>query len=388
MNKLRIRVAVLVGCSILLTFLIIAAIYNVSTRSYLSSEVKKSIDNIFVLSYENYDESYLYIPECFYIEERLLNNSAAINSHHYSLKERRIIEWCREHDASTVTKAVINQNTYYIRTGRVDYDDDLKYESPEIIVAYIDVSGEPEMIAQTNLFLLAAAVIISIFGSLLGLIFGKKIEESQLSQKLFFENTSHELKTPLTSIRGYAEGMERGVITDYQKTGSVIISQTEKMSRLIDDILLMAKLESGSAPLEYTDVEVSEFVQNCLMPLEGAVENRCLAVELRLAGGTIRADENRLDQAFSNLLVNAIRYAKSRIVIVYDGRILSVSNDCDDVEKIDTDHIFERFYTGQNGSTGVGLALAKDIIELHKWKIRADKHNNEICVQIDITNRS
>ena len=280
------------------------------------------------------------------------------------------------------------QNTYYIRTGRVDYDDDLKYESPEIIVAYIDVSGEPEMIAQTNLFLLAAAVIISIFGSLLGLIFGKKIEESQLSQKLFFENTSHELKTPLTSIRGYAEGMERGVITDYQKTGSVIISQTEKMSRLIDDILLMAKLESGSAPLEYTDVEVSEFVQNCLMPLEGAVENRCLAVELRLAGGTIRADENRLDQAFSNLLVNAIRYAKSRIVIVYDGRILSVSNDCDDVEKIDTDHIFERFYTGQNGSTGVGLALAKDIIELHKWKIRADKHNDYICVQIDITNRS
>lgn len=92
---------------------------------------------------------------------------------------------------------------------------------------------------------MAAAVIISIFGSLLGLIFGKKIEESQLSQKLFFENTSHELKTPLTSIRGYAEGMERGVITDYQKTGSVIISQTEKMSRLIDDILLMAKLESG-----------------------------------------------------------------------------------------------------------------------------------------------
>ena len=287
-----------------------------------------------------------------------------------------------------MTKAVINQNTYYIRTGRVDYDDDLKYESPEVIVAYVDVSGEPEMIAQTNLFLLLAAVIISIFGSLLGLIFGKKIEESQLSQKLFFENTSHELKTPLTSIRGYAEGMERGVITDYQKTGSVIISQTEKMSRLIDDILLMAKLESGSAPLEYTDVEVSEFVQNCLMPLEGAVENRCLAVELRLAGGTIRADENRLDQAFSNLLVNAIRYAKSRIVIVYDGRILSVSNDCDDVEKIDTDHIFERFYTGQNGSTGVGLALAKDIIELHKWKIRADKHNDDICIQIDITNRS
>ena len=80
MNKLRIRVAVLVGCSILLTFLIIAAIYNVSTRSYLSSEVKKSIDNVFVLSYENYDESYLYIPECFYIEERLLNNSAVINS--------------------------------------------------------------------------------------------------------------------------------------------------------------------------------------------------------------------------------------------------------------------------------------------------------------------
>ncbi len=192
MNKLRIRVAVLVGCSILLTFLIIAAIYNVSTRSYLSSEVKKSIDNIFVLSYENYDESYLYIPECFYIEERLLNNSAAINSDHYSLKERRIIEWCREHDASTVTKAVINQNTYYIRTGRVDYDDDLKYESPEIIVAYIDVSGEPEMIAQTNLFLLAAAVIISIFGSLLGLIFGKK------SKKVSFHK-SFSLKTLHTS---------------------------------------------------------------------------------------------------------------------------------------------------------------------------------------------
>ena len=91
------------------------------------------------------------------------------------------------------------------------------------IIAYVDVTSELATIKKMSIFFLIAAVIIGLIGSIEGYMIGRRLERSRLAEKQFFENTSHELKTPLTSIRGYAEGIERGVITDYKKTGQKVL---------------------------------------------------------------------------------------------------------------------------------------------------------------------
>lgn len=271
-----------------------------------------------------------------------------------------------------------------------DYDYYHSYYMPNAekegyMLIYVDISGEPEIIRKTTVFMLIAAVITGIFASLEGFIIGRKLEQSQLAQKQFFENTSHELKTPLTSIRGYAEGIETGIITDYRRTGRVISAQTEKMSRLIEEILFTAKLESGSLKLEKEYIEMSEFVENCLMPFEGVIMNKGIQVSLQLGEGKVLADPDRLDHAVSNLITNALKYAKHNIGLAFDGRVLYIYNDCEEIPPDDMKHIFERFHTGKNGNTGIGLAIAKEIIELHGWKIDAEYKNGGITFSIVIS---
>ena len=214
---------------------------------------------------------------------------------------------------------------------------------------------------------------------------GRRLEQSAKAEKQFFENTSHELKTPLTSIRGYAEGIQTGVITDYKKTGKVITKETEKMSRLIEEILLSAKLESGAMQLHRESMELNEFVEECLMPMEGAVLSRGLDVELSLEPHKVSADPDRLEQAISNLITNALKYAKSRLSIKLEKGLLTIQNDCDYISDNDLAHLFDRFYTGEKGNTGIGLSLAKEIIELHGWKISAGRTNDGIVFAINLS---
>ena len=156
------------------------------------------------------------------------------------------------------------------------------------------------------------------------------------------------------------------------------------MSRLVEEILLVSKLESGAMTLTREQLELGEFVENCLMPLEGAVMSRGLTVSLELGQRTVFADPDRLDQAVSNLLTNAIKYAKSSLRISLDERHLLIGNDCDGLTDDELRHIFERFYTGRNGNTGIGLALAKEIIELHGWSITAARSSDGIVFDVTL----
>ena len=255
------------------------------------------------------------------------------------------------------------------------------------VVGYVDVTGELELIRQINTVFLMAALAIGIFGSTMGFFIGRKLEQNQLAQKQFFENTSHELKTPLTSIRGYAEGIEKGVITDYPRTGKTIAAQTEKMSRLVEEILCMAKLESGSMKPEKEEIELTAFLQDCLMPFEGTVISRSLDVTLDLQPMTVSADPDKLEHAVTNLLTNALKYARTKIVISCGGGVFRIANDCDSLSDDTLAHLFERFYTGRDGNTGIGLSLAKDLIELHGWRISAVRTEDGICFVTDTRRR-
>ena len=310
------------------------------------------------------DERSLYTAETLLI---LPDKKGSLNLERFlTEKEKQIYDWCKEHTVNELKREKILDKVYYIQGTELDYG---------TAVAYVDVTGEYEMIRRVNVIFLIAAIVIGLLGGLAGYLMGRKLEQTQLVQKQFFENTSHELKTPLTAIRGYAEGIETGVITDYQKTGRVINAQVEQMNTMVEGILSIAKIESGALPIKKEEVSVADFIQDCLMPLEGVVRNRGLAVELQLGAGTVSADPDQLEHAVTNLLTNAIKYSAGRIRITSSAEELMIWNDLPKdfpLSEKDLAHLFDRFYTGPNGNTGIGLALAKEIIGLHGWKVSAE----------------
>ena len=335
-----------------------------------------------ILTQQDEYEPTLYYPDIIVID--LDFDGSDENLKNYTAKERSLIEWCREYYDDDIQMAKIGVNTYYVAIAE---DEDLgtisnNGESEYAYIAYVDVTGEPEMISWISRVFLIVALITGGIGAFLGYLTGKKIEQTQLTQKQFFENTSHELKTPLAAIQGYAEGIETGVITDYKKTGHVIATQSEKMAQLVEEILCMSKLEGGVVTLHSEPIKADEFIENCLMPFEGTVMSKCLSVELDLAPESITADPDQLEHAVTNLMTNAIKFAKSMVRISNDGTSIRIWNDCDPISADELKHIFDRFYTGKSGNTGIGLAITKEIITLHGWELNADYSHSKLMIGI------
>jgi signal transduction histidine kinase len=377
------------GGAVLLTMLIILILFNVLMRSRIEQNARESIES--VLGYGDKDSQPLYTPSVI----EFFGESLGLGDQR-SRVEKRLIEFCNEEQPEGITKAEIGKSIYYLEDKTVtaseitdSLTDSGEYSLNDLretvigallpliegqrIIAYIDVTGETELIGSMTLFFLINAAALGAAAGVAGYLVGRRLERSQLVQKQFFENTSHELKTPLTSIRGYAEGIEKGVITDYAKTGRVIAAQTEKMSGLVEEILCMAKLESGSVSLEKEPVELTAFMQDCLMPFEGTVLTRGLNVKLQLEEMTVPADPEKLEHAISNLLTNALKYARTEIRISCGGGVIRIENDCEPLTDDALRHLFDRFYTGRGGNTGLGLSIARDLISLHGWKLTAER---------------
>ena len=397
MKHTRFKIAGLVGGAVLMTLLIILILLQVISARQAESKATAALEALYSDGPITYDVQYS--PSLIELPDGL--NSKTDGFMEYTTLERHLIEWCREHESSEVRKVKLDDRTLYVRMGEVNGasfvttlitefagEDDISFitelfpfliqNTNTYVISYVDITGELATIRSICYYFMIAAGILSILGTFAGYLLGRKLEQSSKSEKQFFENTSHELKTPLTAIRGYAEGIETGVITDYKRTGQVISRETEKMSRLIEEILLSAKLESGSMPLHRESVALNELVEECLMPMEGAVASRGLQVDLSLSPMTISADPDRLEHAFANLLTNAVKYAKSRLSIQLENGLLTIQNDCDAITDEDLKHLFDRFYTGANGNTGIGLSLAKEIIELHGGRIRAERTTDGI----------
>lgn len=424
MSRIRLRIAALVGGTVLITLLLILAIFNINIRKDTRKKVEESFK--YTSGYWYGDVNAPYTPVVMLINGDYHDKEPVDEyDEFYYGTGSELVQWCREHEPEGIVEAEIGEKFYYLRmrklskteyremfgTAQRDSDGELIYYDPmgdeydeyyyeedyEYLedflpneeelgyeLAFLDLSSEPDTIMRMNIFFLIAAAVTGLLGSIEGYFIGGRLEKDKLSQKQFFENTSHELKTPLTSIRGYAEGIEMGIITDYKKTGRVITAQTEKMSRLIEEILYVAKLESGALTLDKEYLEISEFIENCLMPLEGAVMSRGIEVGLDLNKDKVFADPDRLEHALTNLLTNALKYARSRIDISYSDKALKIHNDCSSLTKEELKHIFDRFHTGKGGSTGIGLALAKEIIELHGWTIRADSEGDGITFTVTV----
>ncbi len=386
--KTRIKISLLVGLTVAATILFVLVIFNMIRNEQLENQAEQAIDEVVEANIEiifGYDDASEFIyedeTESTYYAELIYLTEYEDKNNEYTIttKEEKIVDWYKKHPSDVMQFANIENASYFIKS--VDLSDEY---GEYILLAYVNVTGEPELIRETNIVLIITAIIIGIIGSIMGYIMGRKLEENELSQRTFFENTSHELKTPLMTINGYAEGLEKGVVTDYKKVGRIINSQTRRMSSLIEDILYISKVESGMVTLQKEKIEVDSYIQDILMPFEGIVMNKGIEITINLNKGYINADPDKLEHAISNLITNAIKYADRRIEIDYTDNRLSIWNDGPTLSDEELSHIFERFYTSSNGNTGIGLALAKEIIKLHGYSIIAKNYNNGTKIVVNM----
>ncbi len=219
----------------------------------------------------------------------------------------------------------------------------------------------------------------------------REVARSNRTLRDFVANVSHDLRTPLTSIQGFSQAMVDGTLRereDWVEAGRIVNEETERMRRLVEDLLELSKMEAGQAALDLAEVDFATLVGQAVERAErAAAERRVELVYRPLAAPTVRADTRRIERVVDNLLGNAIKHtplggaitvALDRIAESGPRARLAVHNSGSLIPPEDLPRIFERFYqvdksrAGSAGGSGLGLAIAREIVQAHGGRISAN----------------
>ena len=227
--------------------------------------------------------------------------------------------------------------------------------------------------------------VVGVICLLLDITAQKKTEKLR---REFTANVTHELKTPLTSISGYAEMIENGMVTepeDMQKFAGRIHKEAGRLISLIGDIMRLSKMDDKAYQIEgVKKVNLKDTVEEAVETLEMSTRKNNITIETDLQDVTVTGNETQLFELVYNLCDNAIRYNKpnGKVYITLktenESPVLVVKDTGIGIEKKHKERIFERFYrvdksrSKETGGTGLGLAIVKHIAEIHNAKIKVD----------------
>ena len=210
-------------------------------------------------------------------------------------------------------------------------------------------------------------------------------------RKEFVANVSHELRTPLTNVRSYAETIrDMEDIPRDTENGflDIIISETDRMTRIVQDLLTLSRLDSGRAEIKMVRFSLYEAIESVCRAVELEAQRRG-HVLIRLYGETlpmIVGDRNRLEQVMMNVVGNSIKYTPDGGRIEVDAGIrgknvwIDVSDNGIGIPQKDRERIFDRFYrvdkarSRESGGTGLGLSIAREIVLRHHGSIALTSH--------------
>lgn len=205
-------------------------------------------------------------------------------------------------------------------------------------------------------------------------------------KKDFVVNISHELRTPLTAIKGFAETLEEEEKDqDHLRYLDIIKRHTDRLIRIVNDLLLLSELEERGDILEIEPVDVHRLIENIMRMFEQRLQKKGLSARVETEGTVplLSADPYRLEQLFINLIDNAIKYTEKGGVTVQltgfqQGARVKIQDTGIGISKEHLTRIFERFYVTDKshskrlGGTGLGLSIVKRIVLLHNGDISAD----------------
>lgn len=208
----------------------------------------------------------------------------------------------------------------------------------------------------------------------------EKERQMEKMRKEFVASVSHELKTPVSVIEGYAEGIKDGIVdeNDQGEYVDIIIDEAKKMGRLVTDMLDVSQMESGSFKLVKEKFYLDELVNDLIRKYAGLMESAELKPDVHVENKVfVYADRRRLEQVITNFITNAAKYTDSRkyarISLTVEGckAKFEIENSCEKIPEEELQKVWDIFYkidkSGNKkfGGTGIGLAIVKNIMQLH-----------------------
>ncbi len=226
-----------------------------------------------------------------------------------------------------------------------------------------------------------------ISGVILFLVDATEQQLAQKSREEFTANVSHELKTPLTSISGFAELIEGGMVSsdaDVKMFSGLIRKESSRLLKLIDDIIHLSKLNSNNSDTLTDSVDLWDLVQEECEFLLPAADKRNISIHCEGEPAVIQGNHTMLQEVVYNLCENAVKYNvdDGQVFVRVEAQehqvLLSVRDTGIGISKEHQDRIFERFYrvdksrSKETGGTGLGLSIVKHIVQVHKGKLSID----------------
>lgn len=231
-------------------------------------------------------------------------------------------------------------------------------------------------------------------------------QKLELSRREFVANVSHELRTPLTTVKSYAETLKDFLDDDIDKEQfsaflSVIEGETDRMARLVKDLLILSKLDYGKEQMHMERFNLSNLLADVIKKIKINSDNKkqSLIFEPTNPITNFFGDKDRIEQVLVNIISNAIKYTPEggeifvTSMCVYDTAYIKVKDTGLGIPKKDLSHIFERFYrvdkarSRAQGGTGLGLAIAKEIVEAHDGTIEISSvftKGTEVIIKLPI----
>ena len=402
MKNIKLRIVYLILGAALLLFALFMLAVNVVIPAHFVSEAEKALRN--EAQYENrtipytyegevYDddwddgaEEHFFTPSIVFLE---LENGYQPNTWSqdtYRL-EKKLLEYCKGRDLSLNQCYTFKTDRHHLIFMSVQEEQD-DWEKPYAYIMYIDIGPITRYIVTLNWAFFGVLLAISSVMCLLGFRFGRDIEKEAERQQTFFQNASHELKTPLMAIQGYAEGIQAGVM-DTGGAAEVILEESDRMTELVDELLDISKIDMGRQQLALSEMDVRELLYDSIRAVEPAAAGGIAIVpDFPEEPIIVKCDDAQLRRAVTNILSNGLRYARGELHLTcrMDKRYVTIriQDDGDGIAEEDIPHIFDRFYMGRSGKSGIGLALTKEIIHLHKGTIRAYNGDTGAVFEISI----
>lgn len=217
-----------------------------------------------------------------------------------------------------------------------------------------------------------------------------ELAEVDRTRRDLIANVSHDLRTPISALRAVLENVIDEVEPPDPETFKIMLSQVERLGRLVEQLLDLSKLESGVVPLQVSSFEVADLVEQALYEARLNTQQRdgkTIDIEMSVEPPTLRAtaDPERVHQVLTNLVENAVRHSPDggRVVIgareSSAGIELTVTDEGPGIPPTEASMVFERFYrsdaarSSKDGGSGLGLAIARWIVDLHGGDIKAEQ---------------
>ena len=213
-----------------------------------------------------------------------------------------------------------------------------------------------------------------------------ELENLERSRRDLVANVSHELKTPITAIRAHLENLLDGVERPDPETLEIMLTQSERLGRLVEQLLDLSRLESGEVPLHREAVPLAPLVSLVVSEIQVGRPDRAVTLDSRISDElpSVDADRERMHQVLFNLVDNAVRFTPPGGEVTvsaqrHNGMVqVAVADTGVGISPEHLPRLFERFYrvdparSREDGGTGIGLAIARSVVEAHGGHIRAE----------------